>query len=111
MIEIKFLFIHNIQFIWSLIGLYPLIPFCANGHAIPIEEFCKDQEQCPISNENQIALKSNCSHSSNRFCPHSISSSKVCMDTIDISLEDICYDYWNCPNSVNGPFFEQCYDR
>ena len=73
-------------------------------------EFC---DGCPLAAFSEIALKSNCSKSSNHFCPLYGSSLKICMDKVNVSISDYCSieNAWNCPNAKDGLNFEQCYER
>ena len=88
---------------------------CQNGQAISTEEFCDECQECPVAQNDVFALKSNCSKSSNSFCPSFSGSSKICMDKINVSLSDHCKseinnNRWMCPNANSGLNFEQCYD-
>ena len=75
------------------------------------------QEQCPISTESTIALKSDCSYSSNQFCPARPTASKICMNNVDVPVTDYCdfsgqgHNYWQCPKGYSGLNFDQCYDK
>ena len=89
---------------------------CENGQAISIYgEMCNKSEECPISDlTSKRALESNCSYSSNHFCPIYYTSSKICMDKVDVSITDYCTYYgqaepWNCPKANKGLKFDQCY--
>lgn len=90
---------------------------CQNGQAISSEDFCEECNMCPISPTNSLmALKSNCSHSSNHFCPIYQFTSKICMDEVNVSIIDYCSadnfdggDVWMCPKANEGLDFEQCY--
>ena len=91
------------------------ISSCENGQALVIYgDFCSDSEMCPIATENQLALSSNCSKTSNHFCPMYQMSSKICMDKVNVSVTDYCSygrgeQYWKCPKANKGLIFEQCY--
>ena len=88
---------------------------CENGKVVPQEDFCEGQEQCPIATSSATALKSNCRHMSNNFCPMSQMSSKICLDKVNVSMGDYCKrftDYiWICPMAKESPYFEQCYNE
>ena len=89
---------------------------CENGQAISIDgDFCLGCQECPIANFSIMALTSNCSKSSNHYCPLNFDSSKICMDKVNFSITDYCSnggrdDYWKCPKANKGLNFEQCYD-
>ena len=88
---------------------------CQNGQVISEEVFCEECNMCPISPFSWMALKSNCSHSSNHFCPLHQFTSKICMDEVDVSIVDYCSfenpddAVWMCPKANEGLDFEQCF--
>ena len=86
---------------------------CRGGRKKYFENFCEDQGQCPVSNTGFVAITSNCS--SNHDCPASYFSSRVCIDTIDVSLESYCRVSVEqgkiCPNANKGLFHQQCYNK
>ena len=87
---------------------------CKNGQAISsYGNYCNQCKECPIFRRTYYAMTSNCSKSSNNFCPMSISSSKVCMDKVNVSsITYYCGGYtnvWNCPKANKGLNYEQCY--
>ena len=88
--------------------------YCENGQALSIfGDFCHECQDCPIAkNYLKLFLLSNCSKSSNNFCPTHRDSSKICMDRFNVNKTDYCnYDgSWICPKANKGLNFEQCYD-
>lgn len=86
---------------------------CHNGQAISIHgNFCPECKECPISKESNLALTSNCSKTSNHFCPLFPDSSKICMDKVNVAVDEYCSiggDYWTCPNAKSGLDFDQCH--
>ena len=89
--------------------------YCENGQAVSIYgDFCVKSRECAILPDSDFALTSNCSKSSNHFCPIHPYSSKICMDNVNVSITDYCtggiYDkHWKCPKAIKGHDFEQCY--
>ena len=89
---------------------------CENGQAVSIlGGFCDENLQCPLTRYSVYAMTSNCSKSSNNFCPLFILSSKICMDSVNVNTTDYCSlgyqdEFWKCPNAMKGINFEQCYD-
>ena len=89
---------------------------CEHGQAISIYgDFCVETQECALSPGSTFALTSNCSKTSNHFCPFYASSSKICMDKVNVSITDYCtsdglyHKYWKCPKAIKGHDFEQCY--
>ena len=90
------------------------IGICQAGQMKSIQHFCQDQGQCPIATEGYVALTSNCS--SNHDCPSSSLSSRICIDSANVSLEFYCKGAFEqfkdgimCPNSNKGLSYQQCY--
>lgn len=85
---------------------------CENGQSLSIfGDYCHD---CPIGYSSTYALTSNCSKSSNHFCPLYAYTSKICMDKVNVDITDFCsyagYDEpLKCPKANKGINFEQCY--
>ena len=86
---------------------------CENGQALSIfGEFCYE---CPLIKISSLALTSNCSKMSNHFCPMDYTSSKICMDKVNVPITDYCSTSaddkpWICPKANKGLNFEQCYE-
>ena len=84
--------------------------YCENGQALSIYgDFCHECQECPITVNSYIALTSNCSKSSNHFCPMTAYSSKICTDEVNVSLYNGT-KLWRCPKANRGLNFEQSYD-
>ena len=88
---------------------------CENGQQISVYgKFCNENQGCPLGIESLLALTSNCSKSSNHFCPISSSTAKICIDRVDVSITNYCSygarndSYWKCPKANKGLEFEQC---
>ena len=90
---------------------------CKNGNLLHTGDFCEQQGQCPISYWSPAAMKSNCTKSSNHFCPVGGQSTKICMEKFNVSMIDYCsaitsdYPGYMCPSLGNGLIFEQCYNE
>ena len=90
---------------------------CENGKAISIYgHFCLENQVCPTTKNNLLALTSNCSKSLNHFCPMYLGSSKICMDKVNFNITDSCISggsekHWKCPKANKGLDFEQCYNQ
>ena len=84
---------------------------CENGKALSIfENFCHG---CPLGSYSTFAMSSNCSKRFNNFCPMYYSSSKICMDKVNVPMNCSAgglHQYWKCPKAIKGPNFDQCYD-
>ena len=88
---------------------------CKNGKVLSNIDFCRDCQECPINKQSSVALTSNCSKTSNNFCPVTYDTSKICINRLNVSLPKYCTKYedaphWICPKANKGLDFEQCYD-
>ena len=84
---------------------------CENGQTLSIfGDFC---HECPLLKHSSLALTSNCSKSSNHFCPIGYDTSKICTDKVNVNITDYCRhefsETWICPKANKGLNFEQCY--
>ena len=104
----------NLQLILQFVGGGNV--YCESGQALSIYgDFCHDCQECPIqpfSHLYHLAMSTNCSKSSNHFCPIYMSASKICLDKVNVSITDYCSngdEPWICPKANKGLNFEQCY--
>ena len=92
---------------------------CSEGQTQRFDEYCEEQELCPIHTNSLTAISSNCSHKQNHFCPVKHTSSKICIDKLNVSVNMYC-DYKSsiisppthgklCPMAKNSIIYEQCY--